>query len=122
MFTALTSKIFGGVAIVALIAIGVLYWRASDMEGQRDAAQANLATCNESVAGLRGSLAVQERQIGEWKRAAEEARARSDTALTEARRATEATRSTARAILARKPPQGVAICDAAWGLAQEPTR
>lgn len=126
MLAFLTSKIagpiFGGVAIVLLIVCAVLYWRAADVSSRLESVQTALNDCNASVSNLRGSLSRQEAEIARWKRAADDAAARSAKMMADALRATEATRATARAILARKPPPGVEICTAAWALAQERTR
>lgn len=71
-FSALTSKIFGGLALLLLIAVGVQTWRLSSAQSALEDKRNELATCEARHAVTRGSVARLEAIIADLNEQAEQ--------------------------------------------------
>lgn len=123
IFGFLTGKVGAIVAWAAtaalLILLAVMWLRLGDAHSERDMARAELATCAQNTAKLRGSIDVQNTQIEALRKASADATAQAEAALAKARTASQAAHKSAQAILALKPVGR--HCDAALALIREPT-
>lgn len=71
-FSALTSKIFGGLLVLAVIFGGVQTWRLSAVQDALEDKRNELATCEARHAVTRQSVATLERQIADLNEVAEQ--------------------------------------------------
>lgn len=95
-FTALTSKIFGGVAVVLLIVVGLLWWQNGNLKAEIEDGRNKLAECNAARA-VQNAAIESARQEGERQRQAFTAAVQSgQRAIAEAQGRVTVVRQTAR--------------------------
>jgi hypothetical protein len=68
-FSALTSKIFGGIAIFLLVVVAVLWWQNGNLKDEIEAQRNELAECNAARA-VQNAAIERAKQEGDQQRAA----------------------------------------------------
>lgn len=98
-FTALTSKIFGGLALILSVALTVQTVRVNNLSDKLEASELKLEISNNSIDLLQEALGASRKSIEEAKTVRDKAIANSQAALAVAKGQTKTLRSQADSIL-----------------------